>query len=512
MRKYRLKGLIGEGVSSTVYKGVSDEGDEVAVKIVSKGRMGKWMSDREAGMLGMTKHENVIGLIDHFETENHVYLVEELCDMNLVGFLNEYEVDESVALKTLRMILCGVEHIHSQGIMHRDLKLGNILLKGNTAKICDFGLSCYLNESDGRVCGTSDYIAPEMASGSEYSLGVDMWSVGVIFYALLTRKKYMKGSLMPVCSSSVKDLLERLLEVDVRKRICSKEALMHECFGRFIPSFEDFRCLFDFEKETKHGMIRKSRGCVEMGDVKVTARMQYKDEYKHGMIECMCGQRFEYVVYVNGREVELIMVTNQKLKILSLMAAYIKIAMQRTAKIVINDDGVRFSYMFSGDFLYNENTKGVILKRVGIMYEMIDGLGKKYSCSEIPDDLREKVFELMQRCKKIDEEVCWFSRRQPILVDCLSKQQLSMSMPWAAEASEMNIRSESRYYYASGIGWCVRNGFSLVFLLIDGEMIEVECLDLAVRSGERMLKIGDGLPHQLKCGLKRILPLIMQMM
>ena len=87
MRKYRLKGLIGEGVSSTVYKGVSDEGDDVAVKIVSKGRMGKLMADREAEILRMTRHENVIGLIDHFETESHVYLVEELCDMNLVGFL-----------------------------------------------------------------------------------------------------------------------------------------------------------------------------------------------------------------------------------------------------------------------------------------------------------------------------------------------------------------------------------------------------------------------------------------
>lgn len=514
MGKYRLKGLIGEGVSSTVYKGVSEEEKEVAVKVVPKERMSRWMAKREIGILGIARHENVIELIDYFETASHVCLVEELCDMNLVGFLNEYEVDEPVALKTLRMILCGVEHIHSLGIMHRDLKLGNILLKGNTAKICDFGLSCYLDESDGRLCGTADYIAPEITSGGGYSLGADMWSVGVIFYALLTRKKYMKGSAMPMCSPSVTDLLGRLLEIDACKRICAKEALMHECFARFIPSFQDFRCLFDFEKSTKHGTVRKSGGFVEMGDVKVAAQMQCKGGGRHGMAECMCGQGFEYVVCVNGREIEPAIVTNGKLKTLSLIAAYIKIAMQRTAKIVINDEGVKFSYMFSGDFLYSDCRKGSILRGTGGMHEMNDGLGRKYSYWDVPRDLRDKVCELMQRSKKIDDEVCWFSRRQPILVDCLSQQQLSMSMSmsWAAEASEMNIRSESRYYYAPGVGWCVRNGFSLVFLFVDGEMVEVECLDLAVRSGEQMLAIGDDLPLQLKCSLKRVLPLIMRMM
>ncbi|CAD25086.1 SPK1-LIKE SER/THR PROTEIN KINASE [Encephalitozoon cuniculi GB-M1] len=506
MERYKLRQVIGEGASSTVYSGVSARGEEVAVKVVPRKGRSTGMVYREIEMLSTIKHENIVGIVGRFESKKHVYMVEELCDFNLVSFLNEYEVDEDVALKILRMILCGLRHIHSLGIIHRDLKLGNILLKGNTVKICDFGLSCYVEENNSEFCGTMDYLAPEVVDGKKYSFGVDMWSAGVVFYVLLTKKKFCESLDSLECSEELRDLLEKLLERDESKRADASEALMHRSFSRFIPRCEDFRGLPGFERGTKYGVLRKAGDSVELGSIRIDARRgkRHGGGRKHGDLGCLCGEEFTYSVYVDSEEIEPAFITNGQLKTLGLLTAHVKAMREKTPKIIIDDDGNKFYYMFSGGFVYVG--KELTLRARGGKYEMSRRSGEKTYLEAVPDFLYEAIGGLEARCKAIDKEVCWFSRESPVLIDCSSHQQFSMSC--ISQVSEMSIRNRVEYDYIESTGWCIRDGLNFLFLMNDGEMFEVLCPDLAVRYRGRLLFIDDRLPMKLKRSLKGISPFL----
>jgi polo-like kinase 1 len=86
----------------------------------------------------------------------------------------------------MKQIIEGVRYLHQQNVIHRDLKLGNIFLgENNVVKLGDFGLATRLAHADERkmtICGTPNYIAPEILKESGHSFEVDVWSLGVILY------------------------------------------------------------------------------------------------------------------------------------------------------------------------------------------------------------------------------------------------------------------------------------------------------------------------------------------
>ena len=106
-------------------------------------------------------------------------------------------------------ILRGLEALHDQGVLHRDIKLDNILLDDNLCpKICDFGVSWFMKE--GKVikekCGTPAYLAPEIIKGEGYEgFKIDIWSLGVLFYFLISQR-------MPFKADSIENLHKVILE------------------------------------------------------------------------------------------------------------------------------------------------------------------------------------------------------------------------------------------------------------------------------------------------------------
>ena len=126
----------------------------------------------------------------NFEDENNVYINLELCENGSINDLIQCRCELSTPeIQSFLYGLCqGILYLHSRNIIHRDMKLGNLFLDAkNMVKIGDFGLASKLEfaqEKKRTVCGTPNYIAPEILFGKGYHFEVDIWAIGIILYSL----------------------------------------------------------------------------------------------------------------------------------------------------------------------------------------------------------------------------------------------------------------------------------------------------------------------------------------
>jgi aurora kinase len=122
-----------------------------------------------------------------------VYMLVEFANNNALYFyIDSYEgLPEILALRFFYQAALSIQYLHSKSIMHRDIKPENLLLDSDfNIKLCDFGWSCYTDSKDVRksVCGTYDYMAPEIVTIREHSFKADLWSLGIVLYELLHGK------------------------------------------------------------------------------------------------------------------------------------------------------------------------------------------------------------------------------------------------------------------------------------------------------------------------------------
>ncbi|XP_041707388.1 hormonally up-regulated neu tumor-associated kinase homolog A isoform X1 [Coregonus clupeaformis] len=247
---YLIGRKLGEGSFAKVREGLhATTGEKVAVKVIDKRKAKKdsYVTKnlrREGHIQQMIRHPNITQLLDILETENSYYLVMELCPGgNLMNRIyDKKKLDERETQKYVRQLVMAVEHLHRAGVVHRDLKIENLLLdEQEHIKLIDFGLSnCagILGYSDpfSTQCGSPAYAAPELLSRKKYGPKVDVWSIGVNMYAMLTgtlpftvepfslRALHQKmvdkdmNPLPPSLSTAAICLLKKLLEPDPAKR------------------------------------------------------------------------------------------------------------------------------------------------------------------------------------------------------------------------------------------------------------------------------------------------------
>ncbi|XP_059824657.1 hormonally up-regulated neu tumor-associated kinase homolog A isoform X1 [Hypanus sabinus] len=197
---YLIGRKLGEGSFAKVREGLHVlTGEKVAVKVIDKKKAKKdsYVTKnlrREGQIHQMIRHPNITQLLDILETENSYYLVMELCTGgNLMHKMYDKKIlEEAEARRYIRQLTLAVEHLHRAGVVHRDLKIENLLLdEENNIKLIDFGLSnCagILGYSDpfSTQCGSPAYAAPELLARKKYGPKVDIWSIGVNTYAMLT--------------------------------------------------------------------------------------------------------------------------------------------------------------------------------------------------------------------------------------------------------------------------------------------------------------------------------------
>ena len=216
---YEIKCCLGHGGMGEVYHAEDTRvGRSVAIKVIGPGLLcsgeHRTRFEREARLLALVSHPNVAVLYE-FETVNDLsYVVMELVDgETLSELISKDHIPFHDALSLLYEIACGVEAAHNKGVIHRDLKPGNIKINTNgTVKILDFGLSkqvCAAEQQaqamtvpptldvdstqEGQILGTPPYMSPEQMRGSDIGKQSDIWAFGCICYEVLTGQRAFDG-------------------------------------------------------------------------------------------------------------------------------------------------------------------------------------------------------------------------------------------------------------------------------------------------------------------------------
>lgn len=252
VKNYQLIEEIGVGAFSHVFKALNLTTKEfVAIKRMTKSpnrRVEMLSVNRELGVMNAANHPMICKLYDCFEDEQHIYIVMELAaGTTLLRYINSRgRIKEEETKKLFVQLLDIVDYLHTLNIVHRDLKVENIMLdeKGNM-KLIDFGFSCMITDEDPLMdtwCGTRQYVAPEMLHHKAYSKAVDVWSMGVILFGMFAgRLPFQSNDANALAndilekdpryprdiSPGLLDLLQKMLTKDPEMRITIKEIAEH---------------------------------------------------------------------------------------------------------------------------------------------------------------------------------------------------------------------------------------------------------------------------------------------
>ncbi|BAO37892.1 Cell cycle serine/threonine-protein kinase cdc5/MSD2 [Kluyveromyces marxianus] len=214
-RDYHRGHFLGEGGFARCFQMKDDKGKIFAAKTVAKLSIKSEKTRRkllsEIQIHKSMKHPNIVQFTDCFEDDTNVYILLEICPNGSVMELlrQRKHLTEPEVRFCMIQIIGAIRYMHSRRVIHRDLKLGNIFFdKDNNLKIGDFGLAAVLANDKERkytICGTPNYIAPEVLTGKHtgHSYEVDIWSIGVMLYALLFGKP-------PFQAKEVETIYERI--------------------------------------------------------------------------------------------------------------------------------------------------------------------------------------------------------------------------------------------------------------------------------------------------------------
>ena len=254
MKFYKYGRLLGKGAFGKVNLALHVlTGRLVAIKSINKTKL---TNERHKAkilletsiMKSLSSSNYIVKIYETYQTQNHFCIVMEyICAGDLLSYIRKRsKLTEQIAKFIFKQIILSLQFIHSHNIVHRDIKLDNILIDlNNNIKICDFGVSKRIINNDKMFeqCGTPAYIAPEILKNKGYEgFSVDIWSCGVVLYAMLSGTVPFKGNdlhelhdlIMIGKFNTINDisydaqhLIKCLLEIDPKKRITINNILNH---------------------------------------------------------------------------------------------------------------------------------------------------------------------------------------------------------------------------------------------------------------------------------------------
>ena len=266
IRKYYKGRLLGKGGFAKCYEFTCSENKKVfAAKVVAKSGLVKSRAKQklisEIKIHKSLHHPQIVAFEHYFEDTENVYILLEMCQNQTLNELlkRRKRLTEIEVQCYIVQLIKALKYLHSHRVIHRDLKLGNLFLTEKMElKVGDFGLATKLDfegERKRTVCGTPNYIAPEILDGKTgHSYEVDIWSLGVIIYTLIIGKPpfetrdvkttykriKMNAYTFPenaIVSEAAKNLIAQILVLDPSKRPTLDQILTHDFFnqGTSIP-------------------------------------------------------------------------------------------------------------------------------------------------------------------------------------------------------------------------------------------------------------------------------------
>ncbi|CAD8145899.1 unnamed protein product [Paramecium octaurelia] len=289
---YQIVKLIGSGSTANVYQVKSKIDDlDCGIKVFDKAQFGTDYQIKQSILfeiqyLKLLSHPNIVKYLGVFESNSQIILISELLvGGDLKSIIEDRKIDEDKIKIIMKSILSGLEHMHSFGIFHRDIKKCNIMLRNINAydSICliDFGLAEKANNENNylfKYCGTPGCVAPEILRKQKYGLKVDIYSVGILCYQLMLGKDPFKSnttkeiiiknylghidlSKMSQISKNGINFLKGLIEIDPKIRFTATQALNHPFLSqgnnKIIVSKNKFDSLL--KKETLKPLYYNSR-------------------------------------------------------------------------------------------------------------------------------------------------------------------------------------------------------------------------------------------------------------
>jgi serine/threonine protein kinase len=205
--RYRIERELGRGGMAVVYLAQDlRDGGAVAVKVLRReitGIFGSGRFGREIRVLQRLRHPAIVPVLDAHESPTlHYYVMPYVPGESLLDRLaREGPLPLDSVLSIAGALAGALDYAHSQGVLHRDIKPGNVLLAGERTMVCDFGFARVVEiaagdtiSSSGLVLGTPAYMSPEQAMGGEIDERTDVYALGCVIYEMLAGEPVFAGA------------------------------------------------------------------------------------------------------------------------------------------------------------------------------------------------------------------------------------------------------------------------------------------------------------------------------